>query len=799
MVFHGVARSLGLLCVPLFCLGACGGGGGGISGEDGFNQPSTGFIGPVLPARLRDPSIGSPTSDWHSNEYFASGGLDAISAAQGYASRTHGHPGGALQRVAVLDSGVQADHPEFDSVEVYGFRYDDLRDLNGHGSSVAGIIAARRDGLGVHGVAYNARPVSIKVLRDRQVINGMPMTVYATASDVAAGIYSAAGISRSVQRYDSQGQPAIRYIPGSGYEPDLARSFPAAESSVMNLSLGGPDPRKEVYTAMRAAASRGKIMVTALGNDRVSGASNAPAIYVDGMDGLALAVAALRPDGSRLASFSNRCGALYHCLSAPGQSITTAASRHAGSGAFRSFSGTSAAAPHVSGAAALALAAFPGVSPKQVVERILATADDLGDQGWDSVYGHGRLNIESLMSPVGSLSVPVSGGVSGASQPVTAFQAVSGPGGAVIDLAAVSGEIMALDEMGFPFSYDLTEHGTTHQRSQDDRLDTFIDPFETTQVQASSPTLGLSVFGISPDRFIPDPVRDPGSERRTSFQTTSFSYEVSPRMKIGFSSGTGPEAEFSGLHNSLVSTGILGAEMTDVEMIPFSGDGDTIRTALALDENTWIEQIYHEGDGYYGENDTNTLMLGLRHWKGPIEIGVRYGQTAEQGAIAGAVYSGFAEDIAATTSTLALDLGWHASPRVSASIGYAMSQIDPSSSGLTQFGMQTGDSASVALSLKSLKPHQGRITFVASLPYATRNGSAVMDVPVARTVEGDVIYQARSADLSVQRRERALQAVYNRRIGKDASMDIAAYSRFNADHVAGREDIGAAFRIRVTF
>ena len=123
--------------------------------------------------------------------------------------------------------------------------------------------------------------------------------------------------------------------------------------------------------------------------------------------GLWLAVVATDKD-NKIASFSNGCGeAASYCLAAPGVRILSTLDtndtetdfpRTKGYGLY---TGTSMAAPMVSGAAAVVKGAFPNLTARQVVDILLRSATDLGAPGTDPVYGHGLLNLARALEPIG--------------------------------------------------------------------------------------------------------------------------------------------------------------------------------------------------------------------------------------------------------------------------------------------------------------------------------------------------------------------------------------------------------------
>jgi subtilisin family serine protease len=232
--------------------------------------------------------------------------------------------------VAVLDSGMDVTHPDLAAHvwrnprptvgDVNGLntfdRSGDVRDDWGHGTQVAGVIGAApaSAGTGVRGVAQNVRLMAVKVL-DR---NGIGST-----ATVVAGM-----------RY------ALRH-----------------GARVLNLSLAGPNRSRALEDEIRAAQAAGAFVVTAAGNyGRDLAASPAyPASYAEPN---VIGVASTGSTGE-LSGFSNRGGPV--ALAAPGEEILTTAR-----GGYESFYGTSAAAPHVSGAIALLRSARPDATVAQI-------------------------------------------------------------------------------------------------------------------------------------------------------------------------------------------------------------------------------------------------------------------------------------------------------------------------------------------------------------------------------------------------------------------------------------------------
>ncbi len=248
--------------------------------------------------------------------------------------------------LAVLDTGIDRNHPEFAGRLLPGWDFankdNDPSDDNGHGTNVAGIAAAGiNNGIGAAGVAGRVTIMPVKVLNDGN--SGW-------WSDVSAG---------------------ITYAVDNG-------------AKVINLSLGGTSGSNSMQTAIAYAVSKGVTVVAAGGNNGNT-VPFYPASYVN-----SLAVGAVDSTSTRW-SFSNYGDNID--LMAPGVLIYNTYWTAAGGSSYIYFSGTSMAAPHVSGAAALMYSINPNITPDEVRTRLYDTATDLGTPGLDTYYANGLINI----------------------------------------------------------------------------------------------------------------------------------------------------------------------------------------------------------------------------------------------------------------------------------------------------------------------------------------------------------------------------------------------------------------------
>ena len=252
--------------------------------------------------------------------------------------------------IAVVDTGVDLDHPDLvdrlyvnageisgngidddgngfiDDVHGFDFagRDGDPNDVGGHGTHVAGSIAAGRNGFGATGIAPDATILPVRVLG----ANGSGST-----RDVAAG---------------------IRYAADRG-------------ADIINLSLGGGYSRA-IQSAIEYARSLGAFIVAAAGNES-AGTPGYPARFSSLYDNV-ISVGA-HDQSNRLARFSNDVGGSGAVqIDGPGVGVF---STYVGA-RYGSLSGTSMAAPHVAGVAALALSANPNLTPDQLRGLLVAGA-----------------------------------------------------------------------------------------------------------------------------------------------------------------------------------------------------------------------------------------------------------------------------------------------------------------------------------------------------------------------------------------------------------------------------------------
>jgi len=275
------------------------------------------------------------------------------------------HMGNRAVKVAVIDTGILKEHADIRACYVAGGwdwvnNDSDPTDDHGHGTAVAGVVAAEiNNGYGIAGLAQ------VSVMAEKV----LDRTGSGTWFNVAKGIVHAADLG----------------------------------AHIISMSFGGYTYSATLESAVNYAHIRGCLLIAAAGN----GNTNTPFYPAALPDVLSVASTYGEPDSR--APYSNFGS--WIAVSAPGGFDENLNGRvdvgehwvlstYRVNDQFVYLYGTSLAAPHVSGLAALYKSRYPESTQMQLAEVLKKTADDKGAQGWDQYYGYGRVNAyRALTTP----------------------------------------------------------------------------------------------------------------------------------------------------------------------------------------------------------------------------------------------------------------------------------------------------------------------------------------------------------------------------------------------------------------
>ncbi|MFP3982469.1 MAG: S8 family serine peptidase [Desulfurivibrionaceae bacterium] len=277
-------------------------------------------------------------SQWHLPKIESPSGWDLNQGASG-------------ETIAIIDSGIDPDHPDLAAKLIPGKNFldesSDTHDVLGHGTAVTGSATAIGDNLeGVAGVAWDNAIMPLVVLSSDN---------WAYYSDIAS---------------------AITYAVDNG-------------ARVMNISIAGSSSSYTLQNAVDYAWDKGAVIIAAAANE-----STDTPYYPAACDHV---VAVSATDSSdNLASFSNYGSWVDLC--APGTSIVTTNN----GGGYGTWNGTSFSSPITAGVVALMFSENAGLTNSELVNLLTGAVDDLGADGFDSTFGHGRLNAYNAVLAAGS-------------------------------------------------------------------------------------------------------------------------------------------------------------------------------------------------------------------------------------------------------------------------------------------------------------------------------------------------------------------------------------------------------------
>ena len=392
--------------------------------------------------------------------------------------------------IGSVDTGVDRNHPEFSGNKLLMPRYasgysPDFnscadRDSRGfcirsfrppsHGTQVAGVLVANKDGYGIHGIAFNSRLYYEGIMLSS---GGTPPEYDTDAIEEIAATRIDDFLAPILARVNSQ---------VSVVNMSFGYTYAISGSSKSHLELNFPKVLEELKQTSTPQAQR-TVYVWSAGNAgaQASEISSSPLLiaalpsHFPEIQPHFLTVVALDQSGG-IASYSNRCGvAKDFCLAAPGYvrapvPVVICSSTLSG-GCYSTpidTIGTSFAAPLVAGGFALLKQHFRGdLGNHQIVARLKATANKSGRYSDQDIYGQGVLDLDRATRPLGSTRILTTPSLTGESAPAEESTIQLGSAfGDVIKHRMANNEIVVFDELDAPFfsSFDDYVHQNTASR-----------------------------------------------------------------------------------------------------------------------------------------------------------------------------------------------------------------------------------------------------------------------------------------------------------------------------------------------
>lgn len=765
-------ESLLVIGLALGLLTSCGGGGG--SSGDSLTTVSSPPAPTTPTAPLGPPPTGPSTPSGPSEAEIAENyGLGAINAPAAYSA---GATGSGVT-VAIIDSGIDVDHPEFlgrihpQSTDIVANSPGSLDDTNGHGTHVAGIVGAAADSSGVVGVSPDAQILAIRA--------------NARGADVSGD---------ELLYFDEVVADAIHHAVDN-------------DADLINLSLGKLDSISNEYRAALERAIANDVLIVASAGNEPSGETTRPASFAGSglANGRILAVGAVDSD-EQIASFSGQPGFTElneAFLVAPGVDIR---STDAGGG-LGTRSGTSFSTPHVTGAAAVLRSAFPSLTMAQIADLLIDTAKDLGDPGPDPVYGQGLIDIEAALAPQGVLSIAADNTVDGDQASITDTELSLGAAfGDALATSTALEQVMALDAYDRPYAVDLSDQVVRPETSF------YLDSLLIDGPNQHATALPGSLAGGSTSlAWRAEEVRlwDRGAtgfradtEAPTELNRFDFSgSDEAMSWRVGYGLGastlltsgpaqssseglfwrsqtlSAPESELIGLGTGGATRHLLGERTELVLGIMQSGGMEDLEREREQDDELGDAQMFHIG---LDHRATDRLRVGLG-----------FSQVEEDEAFLGSSGDGaFGEDAAASTRMMTLrgDLDLGAGFNLFATGTMAQTAIGGDQGMLGEWSTVQSQAFSLGLTRTGVLGTTDRIGLMVGQPLRVSDASATLDMPATRDLDGNVERRRERVDMAPEGREIDLQLSYKTPLGERFQLGSWFMFRHEPGHDAEAED-----------
>ena len=707
-----------------------------------------------------------------SEEYMEQSGLALINASSAYARGATGV--GSL--IGVMDSGVDISHQELDGANkltsdsylVYSDR-SPTTDEKRHGTHVSAIALGERDGSGMHGVAFDAQLffISIKLgtagedYEPAQIDTTVDYTGVDSSWSQLEGVFVERGVTVVNGSFGYQGNI------NDYTEEDLRYAFPKTIEVMAQANKSDAEKTLFIWSAGNGGGYADQ------GVDYSS-----PEVF----GGLAYRIAELRnnsaavvsvdPDGT-ISSFSNRCGvAKDYCLAAPGRSITSAYAQDApDNNYYAAYSGTSMAAPHVSGGIALLADFFDGqLGNTEILQRLFATANKTGIYADSDIYGQGLMDLDKATKPQGTATIATLGSIIG-------NQLFSIDSTKVFNLGPAFGgdfhtktdiELIVVDSLGAPFKRKLNSKQFTNLHSPNWIASQQSSNLKGVQRKEAYTSFGTKLtFGINNEVSQPDHSYNLWADKQQRLKYFSFIHPLSENLNLFTGKGQSPSLYFGNQYenSNLTSNRFFSTGAPYLEM---SSDGSFLGLKRNLSNESILSAAFFAGN----HRDSQRYLLKdkgsqgfLMEYKNRNEIrsiSIQGGVVDEREGILGSTFSG-AFGLASSSTLfggleLISQLG-ELEARGSFFIGKSNSKIKQESlfNSIDDF---TSSSFELGFYKKGVFSQSDNIGFIVDQPLRIEQAEMGLSVPYRRTKDKEVLFKDIQLDMAPESRQFNAEVVY---------------------------------------
>ena len=693
--------------------------------------------------------------------------------------------------IGIMDSGVDIYHQELDSA--FKFTSDSYLTYQSrsptteekeHGTHVSGIAVGDKDGTGMHGVAFDSQLFFISIELSDAPEEYEPAVINETVD------YT--GVDSSWSQLESYFiQRNVTVVNGSfGYqgnineytEANLRYAFPLTIEVLAQADKADSDKTIFVWSAGNGGAYADQ------GVDYSSPEVFAGMAYLlPELQGNSVAVVSVDSSGE-ISYFSNRCGVSEdYCIAAPGSSIYSAFAQDSPvTNLYASWSGTSMAAPHVSGGIALLADYFRNqLGNTEILERLFLTANKTGIYEDSSIYGQGLMDLDSATSPVGQTNVLTMNHLGIKSFPAFSTSLTSfGPAIGDAWINQLSREFAVFDELGAPFFQQLNSTYFNPRNSVEWMSYKYTNPaFRTKEIEKNvspdlSITFGLNVKGYGENNF--SPTLWPKDEQNLRY--FSFRKELSKNTHYFLGSGLSPSLYFGNNSQKRVEhRKIFGRSDLSSPYMAYGEDGTFVGGTLYFSENNILTASLFSGNHvdmtmFDRKPDNQGLVVQYQANLDNFNLSLQTGLLSEESGLLGSSFGGgygSLEESLTYFSGLDALISWK-KVNLSGSIFVGHTKPKLNETGIIS-GLDSLFSSSLSFNLfaKELFNERDSFGFRVSQPLRLEDGGVYFSIPVARKPNKEIIFENYRSDLNPSGRQIDLEFIY-RMSAKYGSF----YSRF---------------------
>jgi subtilisin family serine protease len=496
------------------------------------------------------------------------------------------------------------------------------------------------------------------------------------------------------------------------------------------------------------------------------------------LEGLWLSVVATdRSD--KIAPFSNGCGAAKDfCLAAPGVEVVSTATRSEHKSGYARFSGTSMAAPMVSGALAVLKSRHPRLGAKEAVRILLESATDLGNKGVDDVYGHGLLNLNEALKP--------SGNTNPTGRNALSLSSVAA-GRTRMSFSGLFGDAASRRKLSFG-AFDKYNRSYSYRTPLSTQALPVPDLADALRLNAPRDgARALSADGRSLMRWSNDAASSMGAGQQVTIAgrdyaaTMGFAQRQTASAVMPLGSLSGHDSHYNQTLWPKISR--TGANLIRGSLHRKVGEGVEVGVHVTRGE-------LGDANSHSSPYDFSDYGASLSLQKGRAKVGLNGGQFREDGHFLGSRAEGGYELAKGSHSNylhvnIGLEMG-----KWSATLGssYIRSIVDFRHNSFIDDSVVRANETSLALVRHDVGRKSGRIGISYKQPMAVTSGTLSQHSVRGYTDDGHYKVVNDRLDLSVRQRHEMLQLDYQAPLMRDVSWFLSASAHRNWGHFSGREN-----------